>query len=94
MRQKKASNKAAIYLDQMKMADSTLKSLTASFKKEYIGWEVKHRFRSKNKGGNYTLGNYIFIVDPDFKEIIYGEDADDEGINKIKTLIDNSYGKN
>ena len=34
-----------------------------------IGWKVTHKFRCNNRGGNLSLGEYIFFIDRDFTEI-------------------------
>ena len=44
-----------------------------------IGWEVKHRFRCKTKGGNSTIGDYRYVMDKDFKSVILFEDVDADG---------------
>lgn len=73
------------------LADSLSREVLTSIKKfqpEFIGWEAIHKFRCKNKGGNYSLGNYSYVFDPDFKYIIRTDDLDDESFIKIKKTID------
>lgn len=55
--------------------------------KEQVGWLVTHTFRSNTLGGNSSLGNYIFLMDKDFKSIIANYDEDDEDIaNALSTI--------
>lgn len=52
-----------------------------------IGWIATHRFRCKNRGGNLTMGDYKYLIDKDFNEIIYSVDMDeDDEKNIIETL--------
>ena len=55
-----------------------------------IGWEVKHRFRCKTKGGNSTIANYRYVLDKDFKNTILREDIDDEDDILIRTFFVNN----
>lgn len=68
-------------------ADS-IRSASANFKPEFCGWRVEHRFRCKTKGGNFDLGNYLYIFDEKVTTIIYQEDPDDEYTKKVKGLIE------
>jgi hypothetical protein len=56
-------------------------------KPEFIGWKAVHRFRAKTKGGHANIGTYLYIIDKEFKEIIYNEDIEDEEIIKAKAQI-------
>lgn len=58
-----------------------------------IGWEARHRFRCKTKGGHSTIGEYRYIIDKDFKEIIYHEDLDDKNIKKAREAIESLDAK-
>jgi len=58
--------------------------------KEFIGWLAQHKFRCKTKGGNYDIGNYIFVVDKDIEKIMYQFDNDDNELAEIAKLIDES----
>ena len=52
-----------------------------------IGWEVKHRFRCKTKGGNSTIADYRYVLDKDFKNTILQEDIDDEDDISIRDAL-------
>ena len=52
-----------------------------------IGWEVKHRFRCKTKGGNSTIADYRYVFDMDFKHVILKEDKDDEDESRIRDVL-------
>lgn len=58
----------------------------------FRGWKVTHKFRCKTKGGNPTLGTYIYIVDKDVKKILYYEDTEDEDIISAKKFIREAIG--
>lgn len=74
------------YLEKAKNAYDICKSIAAELKKQIakldtakvIGWEAKHRFRCKTKGGNSTIGDYRYVLDKDFKNTILQEDMDDD----------------
>ena len=55
-----------------------IKNKSIGFEEQFIGWEVQHSFRCKNRGGNFTLGDYMFVIDEKFTQIIdaitYDED--------------------
>ena len=57
---------------------------------EFIGWKVVHKFRCKTKGGNFDLGNKLYIFDKDIKNINYTEDLDDEGNQGLAKIIDDA----
>ena len=44
---------------------------------EFIGWRVKYKFRSKNKDGNTTLSDKIFIIDKEISKIKTEYDKED-----------------
>ena len=53
-----------------------------------IGWEVRHRFRCKTRGGQSTIGDYRYIIDSDFKNIILYEDIDDKKYSEARELVE------
>lgn len=55
-----------------------IRQLDSALTKEFIGWAVTHRYRANNRGGNSTIGDELFIIDPEFKEIIFTRDLDDD----------------
>lgn len=55
--------------------------------KEQVGWLVTHTFRSNTLGGNSSLGNYIFLMDKDFKNILANYDDDDEDLVEALSTI-------
>lgn len=52
-----------------------------------IGWEVRHRFRCKTRGGHNAIGDYRYIIDKDFKNIVFEEDMDNEDYSKAREAI-------
>ena len=61
--------------------------------KIFIGYKVTHNYRADNNSGNTLIGNNVFFIDKDFKEVTYSMDLDEynemiNSINKIKGLIE------
>lgn len=50
------------YLDIIKILDSD---------KRFIGYIAFHNYRADNNAGNTIIGNDVFIIDPEFKEVKY-----------------------
>lgn len=52
-----------------------------STEKDFIGWNIVHRFRSKNQAGNSTVSTYVFWANKDFSDFLLpvfdGEDYED-----------------
>lgn len=67
---------------------SSIKTRADSLGTSFIGWEAKHKFRCKNKGGNPDLGNYLYVFDKDMKKITHKEDLDDKDIISLNSAID------
>lgn len=80
-------NKAMLVLDLIKLQSDSIRSIANNYVSEFNGWKVSHKFRCKTKGGNPTIGDYIYIFDKDMKSIIYKEDIDNDDLNKVKKLI-------
>lgn len=89
-----AKEKVNDYIDKI---NSTLEVTNSIYKKikkrnieighNFIGWKAQHKFRCKTKGGNFDLGDYIYVFDKDIKSIIFKEDLDNDSNNKLKGLI-------
>lgn len=81
--------KMATFFD---LALSTAKSLKDTIQtvdtEKIVGWEVKHRFRCKTKGGHSTIGNYRYVMDENFKEILIFEDTDDEEFENMRIIVE------
>ncbi|WP_455524175.1 hypothetical protein [Porphyromonas endodontalis] len=86
------------YDENLEKAESTYetcKSIAAELKKQIakldtakvIGWEAKHRFRCKTRGGNSTIGDYRYVFDKDFKTIFLEEDLDGEDESAIRDAL-------
>lgn len=76
------------YISKMDVINDSIRVKAKEFKKTFCGWEVKHKFRCKTKGGNFDLPNYVFLIDSKFKKIYYSEDTADESLIKVRSLID------
>lgn len=55
---------------------------------EFIGWKVNHKFRSKNKDGNFVISDHVYIFDKEIKNIVDEYDQQDIDQAKSKVLID------
>lgn len=85
---KQESDKMSFYLDRWGAYKGSIKLQVANFQPQQIGWEITHKFRCKNKGGNSMIANYVYIIDPKFTKIISQFDMDDEGETSIRERID------
>ena len=54
---------------------------------EIIGYEVIHRFRCKNRGGQFRIVDYRFIVDSKMKKILFYNDLEEENYKEAIALI-------
>ena len=57
---------------------------------EYVPVSVlraSHKFRCKNKGGNYDIANYTYIFDKDLKDILFYSAEKDEYNDMMKIII-------
>ncbi len=81
-------NKIKRYMEVVNNYMDSIKIISSNFKPEFYGWKATHKFRCKTKGGNFDLGNYIYVFDKKINSIIYKEDMDDDSNMKIKNLID------
>lgn len=79
--------KAKACTNMVTLHSDSIKDRANFIKKEFCGWKATHKFRCKTKGGSPDIGNYEYIFDKDFKEIINKEDLDDKDYTKIKELI-------
>ena len=79
--------------------DSLIKNTNPS---EMIGYNVEHSFRCRTKGGFWTIEHCKFLVDKDFKTIIFMDEKGDaadliesvqNGTGKIDTLNWKNYTK-
>lgn len=66
------------------MLQDTIKTLNPE---KVIGWEVKHRFRCKTRGGNATIADYRYVLDKDFKTVLFHEDTDSDEASTAKEVI-------
>lgn len=53
-----------------------------------IGYEVIHKFRCKTKGGLSEIGANFYLVDPNFKTIIFSYDLESDGIQKALEYLE------
>lgn len=65
-----------------------IKAMSDTLSRGHIGWTVSHRFRCNTKGGNKTLGDYIFIMDKKFKKILHSFDSEDEDFKSAFETIE------
>lgn len=90
----KSKEKAEEALSSFEVVKTTGQALEDSIKdldeKKVIGWEIKHRFRCKTRGGQNTIADYRYVVDPDFKIVYFCEDLDDDDFKKLQIIIESA----
>jgi hypothetical protein len=64
-----------------------IKERTENFESIFYGWQAKHKFRCRTKGGDFEIANYIFVFDPDYEKIIYHQHLEDKDYLKYVSLI-------
>lgn len=82
-----ALEKANLYIKVIDTEGDSIRMLSKDIKPTFYGWKITHKFRCKTKGGNSTIGNYIYIFDKNIEHIIHKEDTEDEDLINIKSLI-------
>ncbi|MDE7155315.1 MAG: hypothetical protein K2N79_03410 [Muribaculaceae bacterium] len=86
---KEKSDEALRGYELFKTMSSSLEDSTKVLdNNKVIGWEIKHRFRCKTKGGQSTIADYRFVVDPDIKTVYFSEDIDDTDYKHAREIID------
>lgn len=76
------------YLEKWGAYEDSIKLHVTNFQPQPIGWEVTHKFRCKSKGGNSLIGNYVYLVDSKFTQIMDRFDMDDSDETAIRERID------
>ena len=69
-----------------------------SQKKKFIGYRVTHNYRADNNAGNTLIGNEIFIIDPEFKNVLFHCEVDEyndyqKAIKEFQESIEESKQK-
>ncbi len=81
-------DKAKFYAQKMEEEKTLLKAEIDKFEPSFCGYQAKHKFRCKTKGGNFTIADYLYIIDEKFEKVLSVNDLDNEDFEKIKELID------
>ena len=71
----------------------TIQQLAQNIKPTFWGWKATHKFRCKNKGGDPSIGNWVYYFDEKMKRVVYNEDTEDEDLIKVKGLIKEALDK-
>ncbi|MDP3443715.1 MAG: hypothetical protein Q8T08_12720 [Ignavibacteria bacterium] len=87
-------DKAQEYINELRNLQKLTKEKAENFESTFCGWQAKHKFRCKTKGGSFDLPNYLYLFDTDLKEITYHENMDDEDLKKFRELIDEALKDN
>ena len=72
------------------LAKSLKDTLQTLDSEKIIGWEVKHRFRCKNKGGNSTIGDYRYVIDKNFKMVLIHEDTYEDEYKNLREIVEST----
>lgn len=81
-------DKAEVLMNKVHELMPKLKEAINNFEPSFCGFQAKHKFRCKTKGGNFTIGNYVYIMDDKIETILSSYDLDDEDDMKIRKFID------
>ncbi len=91
---KEWDEKAKTALTSWELVKTLAKSLKDTLQtldsEKVIGWEVKHRFRCKNKGGNSTIGDYRYVIDKNFKTVLIREDTDEDEYKNLREIVEST----
>ena len=68
-------------------AQTVIKERNKNFESSFIGWSVTHKFRCKNKGGNFDLGTYKYVFDPKLEKVLYTVDEDSDDNKEVNSII-------
>lgn len=89
-----AKKKVNDYIEKIDDALKKTENIYESIKKRnneigrsFIGWKATHKFRCKTKGGNFDLGNYLYIFDKKIETILYTEDMDNKDNSRLIEII-------
>lgn len=55
--------------------------------KKFVGYKAIHNYRAENNAGNTLIGDMIFIIDKDFKEVLFSLEVED--YNQLQDAIKN-----
>ena len=80
-------DRASHYLDLYHSGLCEIQELINDFESEFIGFHAKHRFRSRTLGGNFRVSTNLYLIDPNFTEIISVRDLNCEDKEEIRTVI-------
>lgn len=78
---------ADLFMAFCKHKEDTIRTLSNAITPDFYGWKVTHKFRCKTKGGQSTIGNYVYIFDKNVKTILYKEDTESEDVIQAKKII-------
>ena len=88
---KEKLNKAQDKLDALKQKAKKIYdecAVLVNGERKFIGYKVSHNYRADNNAGQTLIGDEIFIVDKDFKTVLYRLEYDD-----YKKLMDDVKGE-
>ena len=70
-----------------KRADEIINLAEKLNDEKVIGWEIKHKFRCKNRGGIYDIFQYRFVANKDLSAIYITEDLRDLDMKRARIYI-------
>lgn len=89
-----AKKKVNDYIEKIDNALKRTENIYESIKKRnneighsFIGWKATHKFRCKTKGGNFDLGNYLYVFDKKIETILHIEDMDNKNNSRLIEII-------
>ena len=82
-----ALTSASLMINMIELYYDSIKMRSSEFDKDFIGWQVTHKFRCKTKGGYSDLSTKVYIMDNKFTQIIDEIDVDDEEYKEYQSII-------
>ena len=82
-----ALTSASLMINMIELYYDSIKMRSSEFDKDFIGWQVTHKFRCKTKGGYSDLSTKVYIMDNKFTQIIDEIDVDDKEYKEYQSII-------
>lgn len=77
-------------LNQIEETYANIRNRNDKIGRSFIGWQAKHKFRCKTKGGNFDIGNYLYVFDRNFSRIISVNDLDNKDTHQLSEIINDA----
>ncbi len=89
----KALASAKTFLDMVGIYQDSIKMRSNEFDKDFMGWQVTHKFRCKTKGGYSDLSTNVYVMDKKFTKIMDERNIDDDNYKQYQNIIKEALEK-